>query len=401
MSSGPPLSRAAARVLADEPRGSGPAASERADAIAAIQRAMRASTMRRRRVRRASGIAAFVAGASALAAGAWLAVRPASPPPSVQAPRVPAPELLAQSVEGDVQREGASGARALEPGAFLHQGDVVEARAGRAMLLLATGTRVTLPSESVLAVVESGRAQIFELRRGGLRADVMKLAHGERFVVRTMDAEIEVRGTAFDVSEVAPDPACGGGTRTRVRVSEGVVVVRARGEETRVRAGERWPAGCAEETTVAPAPASAAIAAPAPTATTTAAPTATTTAAPAARTAATAAPTAPAAPATASAAAPASTTGAARSSALREQNDLFEDALAAKRRGDARGAIATLDRLLQRYPQSHLAESASAERMKLLATTDPVRAARAAEDYLARYPNGFARKDAEAIAASR
>jgi hypothetical protein len=71
--------------------------------------------------------------------------------------------------------------------------------------------------------------------------------------------------------------------------------------------------------------------------------------------------------------------------------------MTAKRRGDLRGAVASFDRLLSRYPDCPMAQSAAAERMKLLATTDRARASDAARDYLRRYPAGFARDDAESL----
>jgi len=60
-------------------------------------------------------------------------------------------------------------------------------------------------------------------------------------------------------------------------------------------------------------------------------------------------------------------------------------------------AVAAFERFLGKYPSSHLAENAAAERMKLLAATDPAKAAGAARQYLAKYPSGFARDDAKAI----
>jgi outer membrane protein assembly factor BamD (BamD/ComL family) len=86
-------------------------------------------------------------------------------------------------------------------------------------------------------------------------------------------------------------------------------------------------------------------------------------------------------------------------SRLAEQNDLFADGVAAKRRGDNTAAIATFERFLARYPASPLAESASVERMKLLAASGSGLAKGAATQYLARYPRGYARDDAERIAA--
>ena len=85
------------------------------------------------------------------------------------------------------------------------------------------------------------------------------------------------------------------------------------------------------------------------------------------------------------------------SSNLGAQNDLFEAAVARKRAGDGPGAVAGFDELLARFPNSHLAQAAHGERMKLLRDIDKERARAAARDYLRRYPSGFARADAELI----
>ena len=55
------------------------------------------------------------------------------------------------------------------------------------------------------------------------------------------------------------------------------------------------------------------------------------------------------------------------SSTLREQNDLFDAALAARRRGDTVRALRLLDELLLRYPDGALVDSARAERHELRA----------------------------------
>jgi hypothetical protein len=86
-------------------------------------------------------------------------------------------------------------------------------------------------------------------------------------------------------------------------------------------------------------------------------------------------------------------------SSLTAQNELFADAIAAKRAGNASEAIASFDRLLTSYPASPLAESASVERLRLLRRRDPARAAAAAREYLARFPDGFARAEADAVLA--
>jgi hypothetical protein len=136
-------------------------------------------------------------------------------------------------------------------------------------------------------------------------------------------------------------------------VSEGVVVVRHAGVESRVEAGQQWPSGCAQAP-VATRGSSGSSAARGP-----------------------------ASPAPAS--------------SLGEQNDMFADAMSAKRRGDVGEAVADFDRFLSRYPSSQLAESATVERMRLLRSADPARATMAARQYLGRYPNGFARAEAETI----
>jgi outer membrane protein assembly factor BamD (BamD/ComL family) len=86
-----------------------------------------------------------------------------------------------------------------------------------------------------------------------------------------------------------------------------------------------------------------------------------------------------------------------RASDLAAQNDLFAEAMDARRRGDVATAIQKLDRLLAKYPSSPLVEHAMAERMKTLRGIDHGRASAAARDYLARFPRGVARKEAEDI----
>ncbi|MEO6417996.1 MAG: hypothetical protein ABIP39_01215, partial [Polyangiaceae bacterium] len=87
----------------------------------------------------------------------------------------------------------------------------------------------------------------------------------------------------------------------------------------------------------------------------------------------------------------------AEPSTLAEQNDSFASAVAAKNSGDAPEAIARFDAFLASYPRSPLAESATVQRMHLLAPLDRKRAHEAAEAYLAAYPNGLARAEARTI----
>jgi hypothetical protein len=229
---------------------------------------------------------------------------------------------------------------------------------GEANLDFERGSRLAVHASSRVRLVHQAQDKRFALEEGSLRAKVAKLAPDERFVVSTTDSEIEVRGTEFDVALVTPDPACGEGTPTRVDVREGVVVVRHRGAEHRVEAGDHWPR-CAPS---APAPSSS-IAAPR------------------------VAPIAPRA-------------SAPPPSRLAEQNDLFQEALRRKRSGDGAGALETLDRLRTDYGDGPLAENVEVERFRILAGIDRARAVTAARDYLRTRPRGFARAEAEALANS-
>jgi hypothetical protein len=212
----------------------------------------------------------------------------------------------------------------------------------RAKLDVESATEVVLPSASA--------SQFVELRRGAVLAHVTKLEPEQRFVVRTPDAEVEVRGTLFRVA-YALNGSCG--LATEVKVTEGHVIVRARDGEHSLHGGESWKPACV------PAAPSA---------------------------------TPPPAPPPAPEAAPSRAT-----SELARQNALFAEAMTAKRRGDPREAVRSLDELVEKHPSSPLREAAEAERMKLLAGVDPSRAASAARAYVTRYPNGFAVGDADAI----
>ncbi|MDB5212523.1 MAG: hypothetical protein JWO86_450, partial [Myxococcaceae bacterium] len=287
-------------------------------------------------------------------------------------PSTPAPDgvtarygVTVSGTGADIARAGAAQGSATADA--LHVGDRVTAGADGVAVLVATGTKLALDDGASVAVVEEGRAQIFALRAGNLRADVAKLHEGERFLIRTADTEVEVRGTSFRVEHVDAASSCHPDLHTRVVVSEGVVVVRHAGAEERVGAGEQWPAPCAV------APSAGASSAPSPTS-----------------------------PSTAQTAGPPASTvvpPASSASKLAAANALFLRAEGASKSGDPRGAVALFDRLLADYPSTPIAESATVERMRDLDKFDRARAVSAARDYLARFPRGFARAEAEAIVA--
>jgi hypothetical protein len=355
--SAPRYARFASKLLSQlDASPSPPDLEERTRAIAALGRAIEGRA-RKRRARLWIGAALGIAAASLAVIGGARLVAPRGAL-VVVAPVAPAsvPQIVAHPVGGSssVMISGAQGP--LDDGRQLAEGNrVVTPADGRAMLSFATGSTVLLREGTDLTVTGEGAAQVLRLDAGSVDLHVAKLASGRRFVVATGDAEVEVRGTRFRVSVVAADPDCGAGTRTRVSVTEGVVTVRHAGVEDRVPAGEQWPGSC-------PAVASSA----APGRPTQSAPVA---------------------------------TARASDSTLTEQNDLFAAAAAAKRRGDSRGALAALDAFVTRYPSSPLAESAAVERIRLLHAMAPSRGVAAARDYVARYPNGFARAEAEAIVA--
>jgi hypothetical protein len=232
-----------------------------------------------------------------------------------------------------------------------------------------------LAGQTSFRVDSHGAVQRFSLQRGELSARVAKLTRGQRFIVATPDAEIEVRGTRFRLSVVEPAASCGGGTRTRLDVTEGIVQVRAAGlDAVDVKAGESWPPDCRRESgadslALLPPPSSLDVPRHAP---------------------------APAAPRASAARARSSEAGPAeRSSELTPQNDLFAEATALRRSGNTSGALRAFQELITRFPSAPLAENALVERMRLLAGTSEGRAE--AQRYLALYPRGFATAEAHKL----
>jgi hypothetical protein len=395
--------------LPDDEAAALPPADERR-LVAAVEQALRARARRRALVRRATGATFAAAAALAVVAGwrvaaAWRPFGGTPAPAVVEGER--APRALTVLGPGDTTAGAvvAGESVALKRGMPVGVGLTLRAPAsGEVRVGTADGTSLALEAGGELTVTEAGATQRFALERGAVSARVERLFAGERFIVDTRDAEIEVHGTAFRVAIVPGDVACGGGTTTRVSVVEGVVSVRAGGQEVNVPAGGAWPDGCSEvarasaerRSAVHPhllrvarehaAPAEAATAAvPAPV------------------------PAAPAPVAAAAALAPAAAPApavvppvAARpvlpASSLAAENDLFAAAVHAKKQGRLDEAARLFEELATSHPGSPLVESALVQRMKILATIDPPAGARAAATYLERYPGGFARPEAEALA---
>src|SRR5262249_1325777 len=131
---------------------------------------------------------------------------------------------------------------------------------------LSTGTTLLVEDEGDLSIVEQTSNQVFSLGTGSMRADVAKLAAGQRFVVRTPDAEFEARGTSFRVARIRDAAACANGVVTKLSVYEWLGAGRAGTREGGVGAGQDWMASCEPRAKRPDAPSAAVSAAPEPTA---------------------------------------------------------------------------------------------------------------------------------------
>jgi hypothetical protein len=242
--------------------------------------------------------------------------------------------------------------------------EVITTPGATARVALVSGAVIEVSPSSHLAVAfaipaSSAHHDRLSLSAGMATAHVPTLATEESFVVATPDAEIAGSGAGFIVS-LRGD----GAPRTYVSVTEGSVLVRYLGQETRVSAGEDWP----------PTPQAigqAQVHGPAT----------------------------PAATASAAVAAPAVPSPSNRPvSSLAEQNALMQAALDARRSGDNAGAVAKIDELLAKYPATPLGQEAHVERFRALERMGRHSAAVAeARLYLAAYPNGFARDEAKSV----
>jgi ferric-dicitrate binding protein FerR (iron transport regulator) len=349
----PRYAAAAAKLLAKNLPKPQEGRGDRDGGIAVIERAMQRRVERRRWALVGGSIAAAAAGLL-LTAGIRWASRPASAAPGLVAIEV-SPAGRGAALHAGSRQEPLPG------GAQLGAGQSIETPAdGGASLKLSTGTSLDLSGSTSFRVDSQGPVERFALRRGELAAHVAKLGTGQRFIVDTPDAEVEVRGTRFRLRVLEQPQSCGAGTRTRLEVLEGVVEVRSAGVSSMIRAAQQWPADCTDEAAV---------------------PTISPKAEPQSR-------------------APGGAPGRAaaeRASMLKEQNDLFAEAVAKRREGDTSGALRVYQEVITRFPRSALAENATASRMRLLAASHDPRARDEARAYLARYPHGFAATEAQAL----
>ncbi len=255
----------------------------------------------------------------------------------------------------------------------------------------AAGSTAATPSFQVLdargAVWSSatdGPVTRVSLRAGVASFHIEPIAPGRRFFVVLPDGELEVRGTRFVVDVEA------GATRS-VEVTEGVVALRLAGRtELALRAGERWSvAGAAAAAWTSAPPATTASSDPATPPSHPVTPTSATSVAPAG---------AIVAPNTASSttATKASSTGKAASPA----DERYAEAIGAYRVGAYAKADALFAAFIRDYPSNPSCEDAAFLRAVCRQRLgDAPGAATLARAYLARYPSGLRRPEAEQLAA--
>lgn len=389
----PTLDRVAAKMLADEPIPDGaPTRADRAASVALIREAL--GERARARARRRWGLPlGGVTACAAVVAAIWIGgprtQAPLAAPSTVSVPpRSSSPASTAAFAVAHASGDSAFVIRGAERVPVMNEmrlapKEVVTAGEGPLIVALGSGTKLDVEPGSELVLPDESATQIVALHKGAVTFDVAKLGPGERFLVRTTDAEVEVRGTRFRVAQ-AQAVACG--ALTNVTVTHGQVVVREGGIEHAIHAGDGWKRDCPSGPRESASPSSPRGQA------TAASSTAPMGVSPSGRAAAPTS-TAPMAMAPSATTQPPPTS----TSDLAMQNALFADAMASKRRGDREAAVASLDTLVERHPQSPLREAAEAERMKLLAALRSERAPAAARAYLARYPKGFAAAEATSI----
>jgi hypothetical protein len=252
--------------------------------------------------------------------------------------------------------------RPVTAGDVLQAGDALEARAGASVTLGLSSGDVRLSSAGRIDVVSTTALERrLRVALGTVEVDLpRKLPQGQALIMETPDAQVRVVGTAFRV-DVNLDTA--GKPATEVNVRRGTVWVSQRGERrATLGAGSKWRS--------APEPA-AEVAAAAP----------------------------PKGEHRAEVLAKAASSRTVEAQGtLAEENRLYESALAARNSGDDRRAAEAFGQLLSRYPRSVLREQSLAERFRALDRSGHVsQAVASARRYLAAYPEGFAKADAERI----
>ena len=372
----PPYARLAAKLLQREyepARAAQPSATARADAVAAVEQAL----VRRARRRQLQKISyAAVTCTAAAACLAWVVPQLLSPTSGAERAPLVAAGGAAHPILVHAFGQGAQVVGARSDRQIAHAGERVRTPVGGgALLAFKTGTRLTLEGSAELTLVEHGASEVLALDRGALRASVAKLTSGQRFIVHTLDTEVEVHGTSFRVTVDRASDDCAASSHTQVEVFEGVVSVRHGGVEYRITKGEHWPQACARTKASSER------------------------ASPSANIQQPSAADPEAGPGHVAMQATRTRTLSSAQSSLSRQNDAFAAAVAARQAGDYAGAARGFEKLLSQFPSSPLRESAAVQRMQVVHRFDRRRAHALAREYLNDYPDGFAREQATAILA--
>jgi TolA-binding protein len=310
--------------------------------VTAAMRAAMATAQAEQLRRRRWGIAAAAAAVLVLVPlGALLALRISH--------TASHPRLLSVSGNVFVAREGQ--ARPAKAGAALALTDEVGTLAG-------AGARLEIPEISTVDLSPSTRLGLAQegvrLTEGEIYVYVNRLGSGRSFQVETPHATAVVHGTSFLVS-VTP---AGTAARTMVAVREGLVVVHWHGGEVALGPGQSW-SSAEEPSALPPKPLPGDEPAPTPPPPSPAPPTLKPERAPTPKGPPRARP--PTAPSPAPEAAPPPPL-----SQLALQNQLYQQGLAARRRGNEAEAVRFFSELLERFPDSALAEEARQQRAEAL-----------------------------------
>jgi hypothetical protein len=277
---------------------------------------------------RVYGVLALAAGFALIAAGAAYKSMHKTPEAAIIAPH-----LDVVALEGDVARVGSSGRSGIAPGqttAVAPDGAIETSSHSRARIQTERGLEIEVRGNTRISLAELSLAEprvALHLDSGAIRCVVPHLAEGHTFSVITPDARVIDRGTIFTVTIEESGP----GAKTVVRVEEGEVVVQHASGETQVNAPQSWGDAPPPPERVAPA--------------------------------------APVAGSTESVARVPASTGARRvaeaqkapsQGTLAEETGLLQLGLVKERKGDLRGAAASFESLLSKYPDSPLAPDARA-----------------------------------------
>lgn len=265
----PPLARAVAKALADEPLDVPPPnEARRTETVLALRAEL--ALRQKRRERKRWGTIAVAAAALLLASGGGWAVSSrltsgVATRPSASAPPDPrALAIVADEVHGAVFVTTANGTSPLDPHAELLADQGVVTGDGDVTLALGTaGTRVKIDPRSSASLRNGPDAGLVRVKSGAVTAMVAKLKPNERFLIQTDEAEVEAHGTVFTVARTTTAEC---GARTSVHVVEGRISVRDKGGTLFLHAAEDWKSLCAP---AAPAPSEIPSAPPRPTTTTT------------------------------------------------------------------------------------------------------------------------------------